>query len=212
MDTISEIQRVGILSAVTDMNRLSNNIANANSVGYKSVQSEGAGISRSESVIKKTGLDQDFTMIGGHYLSVLDENNISFVKSAELLKDELGFLRTGRGEYLTDQGQRIQLPEGSWKMTSDSEIVVNGEVVATLDVFKSLDLKRLVYLEDGKYQGDFDLANGEGKMMVGFRELSNVNLTSEMLETINVQNRFNSQSVLLKSYSEMIDYSIRTLK
>ena len=212
MDSITEIQRTGIVSAMGEMKRLSNNIANANSVGFKSIQAAEAGVSRKESVIKRTGVDQDITMVGGHYLSVLDQGEVAFVKSVELSKDEQGFLRTGFGQYLTEQGQRIQIPDGSWKITPDSEVTVNGETYATLDVFKSTDPALLTYVEGGKYQGSFDLTNGSGKAMVGFRELSNVDLTGEMLETINVQNRFNSQSVLLKSYTEMVDYSIRTLK
>ncbi len=212
MDSVTAIQEVAIKNSIQNLDRLSTNIANANSIGYKSISNQNGLPSNDPSIIKRTANEHDITTIGNNYLSISDGSETSFTKSANIVKDSNGYLRTTTGFFVTEQGQKIQLGADAWSISENAEILVNGNVIANLDVFESANSSALNYVADGVYSGDVVLSESSPKVMIGYREMSNVNVSSELLEVMNVQNQYKSQSVLVKSYNEMMDYSINILK
>ncbi|MEY8239568.1 MAG: flagellar basal body rod C-terminal domain-containing protein [Cycloclasticus sp.] len=212
MDSVSSIQRASLDKVVTDLNRLSTNVANANSVGFKAMTKAQGVHSQDLATIKKTDNKNDLLASGNNFFGVLDGSALKLAKSVTLIKDNIGYLRTETGYFITEQGQRIQLNEGSWRVDDQAQVIANGDVVALIDTFKVENQESLKYAGDGLYLADYSLATSNSKILVGFRELSNVNVSSEMLEIMTVQNKFKSQSTLMKSYGAMMDYSINLLK
>ncbi len=212
MDSVTEIQRASLDKVVTDLNRLSTNVANANSVGFKAMTKAQGVHSQELATIKKTDNKNDILATGNNFFGVIDGDSLKLAKSVTLIKDGAGYLRTDKGSFITEQGQRIQLNEGSWRVDEQAQVIVNDSVVALVDTFNVNNQDTLKYVGDGLYLADYSLASSQSKILVGFRELSNVNVSSEMLEIMTVQNKFKSQSTLMKSYGDMMDYSINLLK
>lgn len=212
MDSVTVIQKMAIKSSIHNLDRLSTNIANANSIGYKSISNQNGLASKAPSMIKRTANEHDITAIGNNYISVSDGSETNFTKSVNLAKDSTGFLRTTKGFFVTEQGQRIQFESEAWTINKNAEVIVDGNVIASLDIFESVNSSPLIYVADGVYTGDVMLSESVPKVMVGYREMSNVNVSSELLEIMNVQNQYKSQSVLVKTYNEMMDYSINLIK
>ncbi len=212
MDSITSIQRTSLESVVSDLNRLSTNVSNANSVGFKALTNADGIHSKHPATIKKTDHKNDLLAPGNNFFGVLDDASFKLAKSVTLIKDESGYLRTDTGYFITEQGQRIQLSEGNWRINDQAQVIVNDQVVALIDTFKVKNQETLKYAGNGLYLTDFSLSTSDSKILVGFRELSNVNVSSEMLEIMNVQNKFKSQSTLMKSYGAMMDYTINLLK
>jgi flagellar basal body rod protein FlgG len=212
MDSVTSIQRASLESVVSNLNRLSTNVSNANSVGFKALTKVEGVHSQQAATIKKTDNKNDLLATGNNYFGVLDDSSLKLAKSVTLIKDEIGYLRTDAGNFITEQGQRIQLNEGSWRINDLAQVIIDNNVVAVIDTFKVKSHEALEYVGQGLYLTDYSLTTSNSKILVGFRELSNVNVSSEMLEIMTVQNQFKSQSTLMKSYGDMMDYSINLLK
>jgi flagellar basal-body rod protein FlgF len=199
---------------------ISQNLANSNSLAYKKVkmsfkdylsntESEQSGkimtdlaaktTNYSNGQITPTGNPLDIALEGDGFIAL--ENN-QFTRRGDLKRDLEGYLSTKNGIRVLGQRGPIQIPQGK------VEIGLNGEVVvekASLDTIKLVDFSDKQSLT--RVGEDLYLTNQEGvpaKAVIrqGYLEGSNVDVFSEMIQIISTMREFGALQKVIQSFDE----------
>jgi flagellar basal-body rod protein FlgG len=203
---------------------LSNNIANASTVGFKKERSSFQEYLLSR--ISGTGESDD-----GRKMSDLSAVKTDFA-AGNLLKtgnpldvalDGKGFfclegnrytrkgdLRAGKDGYLVTQGGRkvlgtkgpIKLPPGKAEVTPSGEVRVDGKPVDTLKVVDFKNLDALVSLDDGQFTTALPPDKSDASVSPKHLEASNVDAVKEMVQMIVTLREFETYQKAIQAFDE----------
>jgi flagellar basal-body rod protein FlgF len=151
----------GLASRMDALDLMANNLANVNTVGFKS-QHEfyralaawlqpstssaindvvnnfgvlgGARLDLSPSTIEPTGNPTDLALEGSGFFTVQARNGLRYTRAGNFSLDSQRQLVTAQGDPVLGERGPIQIPSGQFTVSSDGTISVDGALVAKLKI------------------------------------------------------------------------------
>lgn len=224
-------------AAGRNMAVIANNLANANSVGYKAetmvfdsylvddannrktayAQDKFTIRDNSQGRLEMTGNPLDFAINGPGYFMVQTENGERFTRAGNFLIDTEGSLATQDGyKVLDDGGGQIDFEETDQDIVvfGDGRMEVDGEERGTIGIYQFTDLENsLTRLPGGLFETDqAPLPNdGLAQMAQGMVERSNVEPIVQITNMIDVQRDFTRSAKFVSNMYEIQENAIRTI-
>ncbi len=197
-------QRVEQLDTVT------NNLANAGSLGYKSFRIQFNRLTEatttpdqpyksnnivttdfSRGAIQATGNPLDAAIEGEGFFAVQTASGIAYTRRGSFNVSKSGNLVNDNGEnVLSRAGNKISITGGTVQIGGEGDIFVDGSKVDSLKVVKFADKTKLERLPGCMFHDPGTAGVTEEKkpeIHAEHVEASNVNVVSEMVQLINVQ-------------------------
>ena len=210
---------------VRDVERIANNIANANTVGFRqdryftevlNERLDAEGSPRSTRAItqfsdQKTGtLDRtdhplDVALDGRGFFVVSDPETGAeqFTRAGNFMLDEEGGLRTTTGLVVMGASGPIELPPdgGQIDIRRNGDILHNGNLVGTLRVVQFENPESLERLDGASFMAGNQIPEevDEPSIVQGHLESSNVNAIDAMTELITHSRLFETQQKALRT-------------
>ncbi len=218
----------GMLLQQRKLDTITNNIANADTVGFKKdmllvsswitpYNQQRTNLSEdpannflypmvervytdlTQGAIRQTGNPLDLAIEGQGFFVVSDGTNTYYTRKGNFRLDREGYLVNERGmRVLSDGGQPIRV-EGELKLSPDGSVFVNNQLVGRLSV---------VNLENPQKVGN-DLFTGNPVPAQGYRvlqsalEMSNVNAVVEMVKLIQTHRAHEVYSNLIRTLDDL---------
>lgn len=210
-----------------EINIISNNAANTNTVGYeqdgvvtqKYDIKSGRKINsfsslkqlyKSENLggLKKTGSPYDLAIIGDNqYFKVLTPRGERYSLNGRMIRNAENILVTSEGyPFVSVDGAVIEIPDEIQNIDvgENGMIYGNGEEIGRIGVFMIMDKKSLIKEGDSLYKNtDPDLPIEEYTIMSGYLRDSNVNSAKVMSDLIQAQRDFTVASDLIRDISDL---------
>lgn len=213
----------GAVLKYAQMDIISHNIANADTIGYKrddvsfkeylmpqeilSNEPDGRAMSyfssfrtdMSSGVHIKTGNILDVALEGNGFI-VLEGNR--YTRRGDFKKDKEGYLATQNGIKVLGQKGPIKLPEGLVQISESGDVSVDGNKI---DSLKIVDFKQVEDMT--KAGGDIFFSKGlpvNAKAIIkqGFLEKSNVGVVKEMIGMIEMIREFEMFQKAMRFFDE----------
>lgn len=203
---------------------LSNNIANANTVGFKKSRSSFkehllsrlSGTPESDdgrAMSDLSAVRNDFSE-GNHFKTgnpldvALDGNGFFSLEGGRYTRK--GDFRVSGDGYLIAQGGRkvlgakgpIKLPPGKADITTSGDVRVDGKPVDTLKIVSFGNTDSLVQLEDSQFTTDMKPAKSNAVAMSGNLEASNVYVVKEMVQLLATMREFESYQKVIQAFDD----------
>ncbi|HEX7520327.1 MAG TPA: flagellar hook-basal body protein [Candidatus Deferrimicrobium sp.] len=203
---------------------VSNNIANANTVGFKKerasfkeflvsrisgAQDSDDGRAMSDlSATKidfgagthlKTGNPLDIALDGKGFLSI---EGGRYTRKGDLKVGRDGFLVTQEGLKVLGSKGPIKLAAGQADIAPSGEVRVNGKPVDTLKIVDFANQGELTELEGGYYTANLPPIRSNAIVSPGHLEASNVDVVKEMVQMITTLREFESYQKAIQMFDE----------
>jgi len=203
---------------------VSNNLANANTVGFKKerasfkeflvsrisgAQDSDDGRAMSDLSEGKTDFGAGTHLRTGNPLDVaLDGKGFLSVEGGRYTRK--GDLRIGRdGSLVTQEGLKvlgskgpIKLPAGQADIAPSGEVRVNGKPVDTLKIVDFANQGELRELEGGYYSANLPSIRSNAVVAPGHLEASNVDVVKEMVRMISTLREFETYQKAIQMFDE----------
>lgn len=178
----------------------------------------------SQGPIVETGNDLDVTVNDKGWIAIqTPEGGEAFVKSASMLVDPLGQLRTSAGQLVLGSGGPIAIPpQQKIEIGSDGTITVRGagqgpETLAALDRIKLVnpaddDLKKNQQGFIVRKDGLISLPDAGIAITSGFVSGSNTNAVAAMTEMISQSRQYEMSVKMMKTFKETNASTSRLMK
>jgi flagellar basal-body rod protein FlgF len=225
----------GCLKEEIRMDILSNNLANANVIGFKKdrlsfqqmldqstasnsdqVSKEGSSsdslgvsivVDMGEGDIQNTGNSLDLAITGEGFFKVNTPDGVRYTRKGNFTIDGDGNLVTQDGFTVIGKGGNINISGKNIVVDDKGEISVDGAQTGQLDLVTFDNLKDLIKLGEGLFKNDTDNPeveiDGDTVIEQGYVELSNVNMTEEMVSMINCMRAFESYQKAMKILDDL---------
>ena len=213
-------QRIDQLDSIT------HNLANANSLGYKSFRlhfnnllgtsvvpgqpTEGTSVVDTDFVrgaIQATGNPLDAAIEGDGFFAVQTAYGVAYTRRGNFSLNKSGDLVTETGEnVLNKMGGKINVTGGKVEIGGEGDILVDGRKVDALKVVAFTDKTKLVRLPGCMFQDPGMAGPVEEKkpeIYAEHVETSNVNVVSQMTQMINVQRMVEFYQKNMQAISEL---------
>jgi flagellar basal-body rod protein FlgF len=202
----------------------SNNIANANTVGFKKERSsfreclvsgisgspdsdDGRAMSDLSEVRTDFGAGNQFTtgnpldiaLDGKGFLSL---EGARYTRKGDLRVDKDGFLATQTGQRVLGTQGPIQLPPGKADIVPSGDVRVDGNVVDTLKIVDFAKPELLVELEGGQFTTAEPPGKSDAVVSPGHLEASNVEVVKEMVQMITTLREFETYQKAIHAFDE----------
>jgi flagellar basal-body rod protein FlgF len=220
----------GLLS---QMEAIANNIANASTAGFKRegtifaefITSAGKGPSLSmgfantravdlqQAALSLTGGTFDFAIEGTGFFLVQTPEGQRLTRSGSFTPGADGTLQTADGNALLDaSGSAIMLPPGAKNigLARDGSLSIDGAPSAKLGLWSPIDPLTLTHQQGVMFSAD-GYQIGEGKIVQGHLEDSNVDPVSEVAKMISVQRAYELGQSFLDREDDRTRAVIQTL-
>jgi len=222
---------------IREQERVANNLANINTVGYKRDRTftealdqytdvEGAPRSERRSTqwadlaqgaLESTGNPLDVAIDGeGFFVFSDDETGATvYARAGRLSLDTEGTLRDLAGRAVEGEGGPIQIPPSgdAIEISKNGEIRVGGQLVGALRVVRFENPAQLQRLDGAA----FDAAGMEPEpvknpvVLQGYVETSNVDAVREMADMITFYRQFESQQKMMQATDQILGAVTRDL-
>ncbi|MDQ0319147.1 flagellar basal-body rod protein FlgF [Pararhizobium capsulatum DSM 1112] len=219
------------------MNTLADNVANANTVGFRATEvkfnqligdnkpAKVAFVSKGEEFINtnngglnQTGNTLDFAIKGEAWFSIETPAGPALTRDGRFTLTEAGDLVTLRGYPVLDAGgAAIQIADGSTpiKVGADGSIHQNGTQVAALGLYEADFSNGFTRTDNSAVipntQPEPVVDRFDVGVMQGYVEESNVNPVQEMSQLIMVSRAFENITALMRDSEGSLDEAIKTL-
>ena len=223
--------------AQTQLVTIANNIANANTVGFRAESVDFKSLvsragdepvhfptvskihsSNSQGTLIETGNPLDLALSGEGWFALQTPAGTAYTRDGRMVMSPFGELRSVNGHPILDAGNApIQLnPNGSKpEITPDGRIFQDGLQIANIGVFE-LDQSNF----SGRYENSSYIsripgvpivAGGTTSVIQGRTESSNVNPMQELAKLISVTRSFEQAASTIEKADQTIGSAIRTL-
>lgn len=222
---------------VREQERVANNLANVNTVGYKRdrtftealdeyLDEEGAPSSErlsqqwadfGQGALEETGNPLDVAIDGEGFFAFSDDETGAtvYARAGRLVLDAEGTLRDLAGRSVEGEGGPIQLPPsgGAIAISKNGEISLGGQVVGTLRVVTFENPGQLQRLDGAAFDaGDVEPETAENPVVLqGYVEASNVDAVREMTDMIAFYRQFESQQKMIQTTDQILGAVTRDL-
>jgi flagellar basal-body rod protein FlgG len=243
----------GLYTAATGMNLqakrldvISNDLANANTIGYKKDVAVAASfpevltsrLNDSQNNVNNSGpmgvmtlgvnLDQiytqfaqgslrqstsqtDFAIEGDGFFTVLTPAGQAYTRDGSFIISNEGLLVTQEGYNVMGQNGPVELGEefltfgGSFAISPEGEVSLNGEVIDLLNLVSFEDNQALQKMGDNLYDGAGAAQIAfNGRVTQGFLEMSNVNSVTAMVDMIAVSRAYETNQKMIQTQDSLL--------
>ena len=216
--------------------RVANNLANANTVGYlrdrpfaealsERIDAEGAPQSTrvagqyadtQSGTYVETGNPLDLALEGDGFFAVQDDTGrIRYTRAGEFMLDAEGTIRSPQGHaLLRADGTPFTIPPtgGDIAITTGGEIRIGGASLGTIQTVTVETPRQLVRLDGATFASDgLTTRPGDVRVRQGMLETSNVDAVGEMVDLMEHVRLFESQQKALKTTDEILGIATRDL-
>ncbi len=211
--------------AMEQLDTTTNNIANANTSGFKKLMIEQMSqrldengsdsnhllvfprfkqtlLDLHQGPLKQTQAPLDLAIEGQGYFVIRRQNETLLTRNGHFLLDGEGFLVDSLGNKVLDVNNKPILLDGQKEITITQEgaIYQEAEEVARLQI---KDFAKIEPVGESYYKGTGAAREGEYKVHQGFLEGSNINPVLEMTTLITAQRKFEMYNNIIKSIDEL---------
>jgi flagellar basal body rod protein FlgG len=215
-----------------DIDRLgtvAQNAANANTVGYKSVQEFAAlaGVEKGKSAdpvaqlgsdthlrlhdgaLRPTGRSSDLAISGNAWFVVDTPQGTRLTRDGRFHVNTDGVLVNVQGFAVVGEGGAIRLARGEFSVASDGAITQNGAGVARLVLVSTPSTSGLVPDGNSLYRTEGAISAARGHSVhQGMLEQSNVNLSADMVRMMETTRHIESVQRALSAYNDVLSTGI----
>ena len=199
---IGEMANVYI-DRVDQLDYISNNIANSNTNGFKSMRAfysvmdpathtyiPDVVVDYSPGSIHRTDNSLDVAINGEGFFAVQSGTETTYTRQGNFTLDKDGNLVTADGSFvLGKSGQKIKLPDGTVNINDKGDISVDGNQVDTLKIVGFKNPQALDKIDGCLFRdtGKAGLVEKEESVVKqGHVEMSNVQVVKEMVEMVGI--------------------------
>jgi flagellar basal-body rod protein FlgF len=211
----------GALLNESQMDMITQNLANGNSLAYKKTKmafkdylispesaQEGkimaeiaaAPTDFSNGGLTKTGNVLDLALEGHGFFAL--ENN-QYTRRGDLKRDPEGFLTTQNGLKILGPKGPIKIPEGKLEFGPNGEIMVNNTEFGKIRLVDFPENQALIRIGEDCFQTDQKSIPSKAQIKQGYLEGSNVNIFKEMTQMISTLREFQAYQKIIQSFDEM---------
>lgn len=223
--------------AQTQLVTIANNIANANTVGFRAESVDFKSLisragsepvhfptvskihsSDAQGTLTETGNPLDVALSGEGWFAIQTPAGTAYTRDGRMVMSPFGELRSVNGHPILDAGSApIQLnPNGPTpEITSDGRILQGGAVVANIGIFELDQSNFISRYENSSYfsktPGVPIVAGNATSLLQGYTEASNVNPMHELAKLIAVTRSFEQAANTIEKADQTIGKAIQTL-
>jgi flagellar basal-body rod protein FlgF len=213
----------GAVLKQTQMEVISQNLANADTIGYKrddvsfkdylipqdviSYEPDGRDMSDissfttdlSSSTHIKTGNPLDIAIEGTGFVAL--EGN-RYTRKGDLKKDSQQYLTTQNGIKVMGEKGPIKLPEGIIQISESGDVSVNGEKVDSIRIVDFKQTKDLTKAGGDMFFSKAKPSKAKAMVKQGYLEKSNVEVVKEMINMIRMVREFEMFQKAIQCFDE----------
>lgn len=215
-----------IQKEISSLSTVAQNAANANTVGYKSVQDfatlagiepgkpESAVMERrqssqdvrqSDGALRYTGRSTDLALSGNAWFVVNTPQGVRLTRDGRFHLDADGVLVTAKGFPVMGEGGVLRLTGDVFSVERDGRIVQGGNELGRLVLVSASGAFSLKAEADGLYRPEAGLAAASGHAVhQGSLEQSNVNLSTDMVRLMETTRHIESVQRALSAYDSLM--------
>ncbi len=214
---------IALSGAILKENQLeviSQNLANSNSLAYKKVrvafkdyisnpesEQDGKIMSALAAVatdfsgggLNQTGNPLDIALEGNGFIA-LEKNQ--YTRRGDLKRNPEGYLSTQTGVRVLGQKGPILIPDGKLEIGKNGEVTVNQSQIDTIKVVDFPDKKSLIRLGEDLFQSNQPSGQAKALVKQGHLEGSNVDIIKEMTQIIMTLREFQAYQKVIQSFDE----------
>jgi flagellar basal-body rod protein FlgF len=152
--------------------------------------------------ISETDNPTDLAINGEGLFAVQTGNGVRYTRAGNFQLDKENYLVNKDGYKVLGENGPIKVENGKFNVTREGQIMQNGQVVNSLQVFDIKDMRK---------QGETLYTNAAPERATNFNilqgslEHSNVNPVREMVEMINIQRTYDANQKALLGHDETLD-------
>lgn len=148
------------------------------------------------------------------------EGGEAYTRNGNFTLDGQGYLVNSNGYYvLSDEGERIQLPDDNFQITSEGNIYYENQLVATLGVSYAQNPDQLEKQDNGLYRTNdgnnlpsaYDAEGVTFGLQQKFLERSNVDAAQTMTELLSAYRAFEANQKVLQAYDKSMDKAVNEI-
>jgi flagellar basal-body rod protein FlgF len=218
-----------------EMQLVANNIANANTTGYRR---EASGFSEyvsqaggdqaslsmarhnmrnpdlAQGALSNTGGRYDVAIEGDGFFAVQGPNGIQLTRAGAFSVNSSSELTTSDGRTVLDSGEApvfVPADATDFQISADGTISADGQAIGHIGVFLPIGDRPLIRTSHASFTSNEIEPVGDAQMVQGFVEMSNVNPVYEITRMIEVQRAYELGQKLLDQEDERIRNVVQTL-
>lgn len=158
--------------------------------------------------IKKTDNKYDLALNGEGYFVVKTAQGERFTRDGCFKLNNEGLLTNNQGDAILDQHDNPITIDGEFSVDTNGNIIINGEIRATLKIVNFADPQTLQKEGDNmRGQAQYTLA-ANPQVVQGYVEESNVNAVKEMVNLITVVRAYESLQKVVEAEDETLSVAI----
>lgn len=166
--------------------------------------------------LEYTGNPLDLSISGKGYFGVTGPTGTAYTRAGNFVIDNEGSLATIDGYKVQDEaGSQIDFQEDDReiKIYGDGRIEVDGEERGNVGFFQFSDEQKLKRMGGNLYSSSIapTLNEGEGRMVQGMLEKSNVNPIEEITNLIQLQRAYTGNAKFISDMYELQEVAVRKL-
>ncbi len=151
--------------------------------------------------IRSTGNTLDFALHGKGFFKIDTPQGNEYTRKGNFLLDSEGFLVTQAGNKVLGKGGPIQIDGGEIRVDAEGVITVDESEVGQFDIIDLVDYgnvskKGMALFQKGR--ANEETALSETEVNQGYVELSNVNVTQEMVQMIDCLRAFETYQKMIQ--------------
>ena len=226
----------GMLPGTLRQEVAANNLANANTVGYKKdrvflqtmldaslvmqkdanqnpllLDAERVATDYGQGGLRSTGNPLDVALSGRGYFTVETSNGTRYTRAGAFSLNADGELVDSNGYTVQGDAGPITIPPGDVTISEAGTIIVNGQEIGKLKVIDFEESDALVKQGENLFKasaGATECPAPQTSMRQGFLEDSNVNVVQEMVEMIKLQNTYQTSARVLMAQDESLNKAV----
>ncbi|CCO23982.1 flagellar basal-body rod protein FlgF [Maridesulfovibrio hydrothermalis] len=161
-------------------------------------------IDLSQGAFQRTGNPLDLAIRGNGFFKVQKDGGEFLTRNGVFSLSPDGVLVTEQGYPVVANGGQVTVPPRS-NVVIDAEgvITADGEEIAKLDFVQPADAKQLKKEGENLYTLEGEEVPGEGEIVQGYIEKSNVEVVNEMVAMIECQRSFEMYQKMIKTTDQL---------
>ena len=218
----------GLETNARSLDVIANNLANANSVGFKRSmvfsqtlaqanrfpEEEAAAVDQvdfSQGTLRETGNPTSLALVGEGFFTVQGENETYLTRQGNFTLNPDGYLATENGDLVMGEGGPILLDE-AFTIQDDGSIMIDDSIVDYLAIMQVDDPNTLIRVGNGNFKASENSfvrpVRDDVVVKSGYVETSNVNTLEEMVNMIEVYRQFEANQKALLSQDQSLDKAV----
>ncbi len=218
-----------------EMDNVANNLANANTTGYKRTSFsarlypllEGEAdkqntvypdstamtyygqysMDMSEGQIRDTGNPLDLSIRGDGYFAIQSKDKTYYTRNGSFSLSKEGFLVDASGQQVLNViGKPIHITGSTIDITADGAVFADGSNVGKLKLVK-LDPSSVQHIGSSMLSGT-ETGVSDARIQPGSLEMSNVNPIKEMVGIINASRHFEAAQTVIKNFDTLAEKTV----